>query len=483
MGDSTDVAANLSSRWSQLCVQLNVEAQDAQKWWPLIQEHHGEPHRRYHTLTHIAEMFGHVDEHIDKITDTAAVSLAIFFHDIIYNPKAGSPQNEQDSAVLFEQFGQQSLPAGHPPGLEKGNLISKVRRWIVQTASHKVSESDDNDCKLFMDFDMAVLGRSWEQYELYSQQIRAEYSHIPDIMFWKGRSAFLASTSQGDAIFATAIFRDTRLRQAQENMKREAALLRERYESAGLLTRAFTESCYSKDLKKWSSVLAKAGGIGLVLAACFKRPRWAFTAGVTAAACAALFKLRLKFGAKYVQHPYPEPPRAKGTVILAGSYNPPHLGHLEMLKYLSKAHEVVHAVIGANPSKTYDVNPYQRQEILRAQLKETGVVNVEVIVYGGIIFRHAKSIGASTMYRGIRTWEEDGKAEKYLEFQNLYYQFLSGWWPIPTAYLQGDPKLRHVSSTLLRKRIADKEDISDLVTAGTVDAVSTAYGPNSSSSG
>ena len=24
------------------------------------------------------------------------------------------------------------------------------------------------------------------------------------------------------------------------------------------------------------------------------------------------------------------------TVVLAGSYNPPHLGHLEMLKYLSK---------------------------------------------------------------------------------------------------------------------------------------------------
>lgn len=24
------------------------------------------------------------------------------------------------------------------------------------------------DCKLFMDFDMAVLGRPWQQYEVYS---------------------------------------------------------------------------------------------------------------------------------------------------------------------------------------------------------------------------------------------------------------------------------------------------------------------------
>ena len=48
--------------------------------------------------------------------------------------------------------------------------------WIAeakeQTAHHKCTEQDETDCKLFMDFDMAVLGRPWPQYELYSQQIR-----------------------------------------------------------------------------------------------------------------------------------------------------------------------------------------------------------------------------------------------------------------------------------------------------------------------
>jgi len=32
-------------------------------------------------------------EHLKLISDAASVSLAIFFHDVIYDPKAGSPQH------------------------------------------------------------------------------------------------------------------------------------------------------------------------------------------------------------------------------------------------------------------------------------------------------------------------------------------------------------------------------------------------------
>ena len=74
------------------------------------------------------------------------------------------------------------IPEGDPPGLVKGEFIAKVRRWIVQTADHKCNADDDGDCKLFMDFDMAVLGRPWEQYEVYSKQIREEYKHVPEAM-------------------------------------------------------------------------------------------------------------------------------------------------------------------------------------------------------------------------------------------------------------------------------------------------------------
>ena len=58
-------------------------------------------------------------------------------------------KNEDDSAVLFSNFAQEV-------NLEPATL-AKVLRWIVQTMRRRCDESDDNYCKFFMDFDMAVL--------------------------------------------------------------------------------------------------------------------------------------------------------------------------------------------------------------------------------------------------------------------------------------------------------------------------------------
>ena len=56
------------------------------------------------------------------------------------------------------------------------------------------------------------------------------------------------------------------------------------------------------------------------------------------------------------------------TVVLAGSFNPPHNGHLAMLEYLSKRYGQVIVVIGVNPAKKYLVSPVQRVELLRHML-------------------------------------------------------------------------------------------------------------------
>ena len=61
----------------------------------------------------------------------------------------------------------------------------------------------------------------------------------------------------------------------------------------------------------------------------------------------------------------------KKTVMLAGSFNPPHNGHLNMLKTLSKIYGNVYAVVGFNPSKKYDVSPQKRLEIMQ---KKPGLI-------------------------------------------------------------------------------------------------------------
>ena len=138
------------------------------------------------------------------------------------------------------------------------------------------------------------------------------------------------------------------------------------------------------------------------------------------------------------------------TVVLAGSYNPPHRGHLAMISHLAQRYGKVLVVVGMNPDKKYAVTPQQRATMLQTMLQ--GLNNVQVEVVAGYIWRFAKPRGASIFFRGIRTWEKDGADERNLQILNTWGPLLLGplRWPIPTRFLEGKPEYNHISSTLIR---------------------------------
>ena len=79
------------------------------RWWDVIATmYDGEPQRRYHRLSHLDEMFGFVDAIGGHFSPTggadAVVAPAIFFHDIVYDPQQGGGANERQSARLWEEF-------------------------------------------------------------------------------------------------------------------------------------------------------------------------------------------------------------------------------------------------------------------------------------------------------------------------------------------------------------------------------------------
>lgn len=90
------------------------------------------------------------------------------------------------------------------------------------------------------------------------------------------------------------------------------------------------------------------------------------------------------------------------------------------------------------------------------------------------------------MFRGIRSWSKDGKEELNLLALNTFGPIIYGplRWPLPTAFLEGNPKYNHISSTLIRqmcKAATDekKEDgkpaMSTLVPAELCDRIIDAY--------
>jgi phosphopantetheine adenylyltransferase len=84
-------------------------------------------------------------------------------------------------------------------------------------------------------------------------------------------------------------------------------------------------------------------------------------------------------------------------------------------------------------------------------------------VVQGYIWRFAKREGASLFFRGIRSWDQDGRDEQALQILNTWGPMLLGplVWPVPTFYMEGNPKYNHVSSTLIRDICEDGNPADD----------------------
>nr|XP_034302316.1 uncharacterized protein LOC117681522 isoform X2 [Crassostrea gigas] len=184
---------DLHQRWLSTAIDvLKISGDLPQKWWGVIEGRYSEKQRHYHTLRHLEEMFQHFDKYFKKLNQPELVVLAIFFHDIIYDPKAND--NEEESAEVFSQFSKEA-------GNLEADKTDAVMKWILQTKSHSVKENSDKDLQFFLDMDMAVLGRP---SEVFFQTTRSM-----QIRFVKNTAIYLIrNTKSADQRFCGAFVSD-----------------------------------------------------------------------------------------------------------------------------------------------------------------------------------------------------------------------------------------------------------------------------------
>jgi predicted metal-dependent HD superfamily phosphohydrolase len=176
---------------------------------------YSEEHRKYHNLSHLSDLFTLKDSFIQLCTNNLVIDLSIIYHDIIYDPK--SSLNEENSANLFKERLSSFL---------EPNVLDKIYEYIIQTKTHDVSHSEDDDLKFFIDLDMSVLGRSLIDYIVYANNIRQEYIHVEDSVYCEKRSLFLKTSLENvEFIFATNKFRSLYELQARKNIEWECSQL------------------------------------------------------------------------------------------------------------------------------------------------------------------------------------------------------------------------------------------------------------------
>ncbi|MEV0594739.1 HD domain-containing protein [Nonomuraea cavernae] len=138
-----------------------------------------EPHRRYHTLEHLAAVLTAIDRLAGAAGDPAAVRLAAWFHDAVYDGRPG--RDEERSAQLAES----ALPRCGVPAAR----VAEVARLVRLTAAHDRLVPGDHDGEVLCDADLAVL--AGPGYDDYAARIRQEYAHVPAELFRRGRAEVL----------------------------------------------------------------------------------------------------------------------------------------------------------------------------------------------------------------------------------------------------------------------------------------------------
>lgn len=167
--------------------------------------------RHYHNLTHLETMLNGLDNYPGSVNDKNALELAIFYHDIVYNPLR--QDNEHQSGLVAQTL-----------LLEKGVATLKSQKiydYILATKSHQTENSKDEDLDLLLDLDLAILGTNPEKYQEYTRQIRKEYWMYPGPIYRAGRRKAMAHFLEQPRIFKTEHYYERLEEQARQNIASE----------------------------------------------------------------------------------------------------------------------------------------------------------------------------------------------------------------------------------------------------------------------
>lgn len=196
--------------WGRMLLPLVAEAEVVYAVFDRLIAAYSEPHRHYHNLEHLTEMFK-VAGRLPS-DNRLALTLAIWFHDVVYDPQRND--NEDRSAECAAAWlGELGLAP---------ELVARVAELVRSTAhlSHQATLMD-TEADALHDADLAILGASERRYQRYTADIRHEYSHVADADYRSGRGRVLQAFLALPRIYRTALLQAEGEQSARTNLQRE----------------------------------------------------------------------------------------------------------------------------------------------------------------------------------------------------------------------------------------------------------------------
>lgn len=202
---------NLQERHAELLLKIGFNPNEISTLWLELEKVYSAKSRHYHNLTHLEEMIVLFDVYEFELQFPDEVLYSIFYHDYVY--KVTRKDNELKSAEKAISI------LSDEAKLDKNLVFDMI--CATQLHQHNAME----DINWLIDFDLKILAKDWNDYQMYCKQIRKEYRIYPNFMYQPGRKKALEHFLKPKFIFQTVEFRTKYEDRARTNIEREIAML------------------------------------------------------------------------------------------------------------------------------------------------------------------------------------------------------------------------------------------------------------------
>jgi predicted metal-dependent HD superfamily phosphohydrolase len=211
------VDVDLVARWARLDHDLAAHGLDpAPAHRDELLARWDEPARRYHGTAHLRAVLGHLDRWSGPAGPGPVARLAAWYHDAVHEPAGPGDDEARSAALARDHLVRRGAPAP---------LVDAVADAVVATAGHLRDPDGPVPAEraLLLDADLAVLGTDPASYARYVEGVRAEWGHLDDEAWARGRAAVVAALSARRRLYLTPRASTERTATARRNLAAEAA--------------------------------------------------------------------------------------------------------------------------------------------------------------------------------------------------------------------------------------------------------------------